>query len=395
MAARFINREILIRARRRRRGLNPAQIRARAAAGVRARAAAYEQSLPFPTNVGNGDETGVPFHIANFTKTLPHNGLGQVTPSAYDALLNAVAAGTLAAYENVPAGGPVKLVNPLSANTFDLVGPDSHHLGLPPSPQFSSAERAGEMAEDYWMALTRDIPFASYSVDPTIATAAANLSQFSDFRGPKSGGVVTPATIFRGPWNGDVGGPYISQFLAKDVPYGSQTLVQKIATTVAGDDHLTTYATWLNCQNGANPASPNVFDPVPKYIRNGRDLSIWLLKDFTYEGALNAALILLGFGPGSLAALGSEHAHMGHAAGAPASCAWFFNASMLAVSISLANFSYASCQGLLVFRISRNFASVSSGATGTSIAERGFCCVIGGLQSKLSSRPKSLSSKAA
>ena len=47
------------------------------------------------------------------------------------------------------------------------------------------------------MALLRDVHFLAFPANADIA-AAASLSAFSDFRGPKSGGVVTPGTIFRG-----------------------------------------------------------------------------------------------------------------------------------------------------------------------------------------------------
>src|SRR5262245_9003855 len=38
----------------------------------------------------------------------------------------------------------------------------AHALMHQPPPAFSSAEEAGEIAENYWMALSRDVPFASY-----------------------------------------------------------------------------------------------------------------------------------------------------------------------------------------------------------------------------------------
>jgi hypothetical protein len=37
-------------------------------------------------------------------------------------------------------------------------------------------------------------------------------------------------------------------------------------------------------------------DTTPRYIRSGRDLAEWVHRDFTYQGPLNAALILLGLG---------------------------------------------------------------------------------------------------
>src|SRR5205823_12423839 len=59
-------------------------------------------AFPHPTN---GDEERFPSRIANFTKTLPHNDLGEVDPAAYQQLLNALQSGRFADFENIPAGG--------------------------------------------------------------------------------------------------------------------------------------------------------------------------------------------------------------------------------------------------------------------------------------------------
>src|SRR5439155_13652124 len=129
--------------------------------------------------------------------------------------------------------------------------PDSHSLLLRPATRIDSAENSAEMAELYWMALSRDVHFSDYATDPLVGAAAADLSRFSDFRGPKSGGQVTTATVFRGVTAGDVIGPYLSQFLLLDVPYGSLTVSQRQRTVVANLNYLTTYADWLAFQNGA------------------------------------------------------------------------------------------------------------------------------------------------
>jgi membrane-associated phospholipid phosphatase len=55
---------------------------------------------------------------------------------------------------------------------------------------------------------------------------------------------------------------------------------------------MTTYAEWLAVQNGA-AAGPTALDPLPRHIRNGRDLGEYVHRDFTYQAFLNAALILL------------------------------------------------------------------------------------------------------
>jgi hypothetical protein len=127
-----------------------------------------------------------------------------------------------------------------------------------------------------------------------IQAAANNLSSFSGFQGPNAGGVITPALLFRGNFPGDLNGPFISQFLLKNIPQGSKLVVQKIRTTVAGDDYMTNYSEWLSIQNGNPPSTGNVFDQTLRFIRNGRDLSEYLHRDYTYQSFLNAALYLIG-----------------------------------------------------------------------------------------------------
>lgn len=71
--------------------------------------------------------------------------------------------------------------------------------------------------------------------------AAADLSGFSAFPGPKKGGAVTTETLFRGNTSGDLAGPYLSQFLWQDIPFGAKTVTQQYHTTVAGVDYITNY----------------------------------------------------------------------------------------------------------------------------------------------------------
>jgi hypothetical protein len=266
---------------------------------LRLEAALANKNQPIASQPTNSDEDIYSNRIGSFSKTLPHNSLGEVDPAAYDALLAALTSGVSSDFEKIPLGGTAKLANPQASYAFDMLGPDGHHPVLPAAPALSSAQEASEIAEDYWAALTRDVPFNDYGTNSVIADAAANLSSFSDFRGPKEHGQVTPDTLFRGFTDGDLTGPYISQFLWKNIPYGSTTVVQKYKTAAPGTDYMTSYSDWLNIQNGG-PAAAFVFDPTPRYIRSGRDMSEWLHRDFSYQGPLSAALILLSLGPSAL-----------------------------------------------------------------------------------------------
>lgn len=268
---------------------------------IRQDAALFQKNLPIPGQQCNGDEDLYPNKIGNFSKTLPHNELGEVNINAYNAFIEALTTGNPDKFEAIPLGGVVKLANPQASYAYDLIGPDSHHLSIIAPPTFSSAWRAGEMAEDYWSALTRDVAFIDYDTNSLTIAAAADLSNFSDFRGPKENGVVTTQTLFRGNTPGDLIGPYISQFFYKDAPFGNKTLVQRYDSPIAGDDFMTLYCEWLNIQNGGEPNKSITFEPTQRYIRNGRDLGQWVHIDFTYQGVLTACLVLLSFGEQALA----------------------------------------------------------------------------------------------
>jgi hypothetical protein len=206
---------------------------------VRMKAAELARKRQHIEQTANGDEDRYPNRIGNYSKGFPHNTLGEVDPSAYNAFLAALATADPADFEGLPMGLGRKLTNPLAGMAFDLEGPDSHHLAQAPAPRVASAEAASDLGELYWMALCRDVHFSEYESTPLVASAAADLSRFSDFRGPRNGFSVTPGTVFRGNTTGDLVGPYLSQFLWADIPMGALRISQRIWTLLPGQDYLT------------------------------------------------------------------------------------------------------------------------------------------------------------
>ncbi len=242
---------------------------------------------------GNLDEPEVGNFAACYSKGLPHDALGEVNPAAYAALRRACLSNLEADWAAVPMGGTMKQVSPQSAIAYQLEGADPMRLRIDPAPKFSSEQRGAEMAEVYWMALLRDVPFAQYANHPLAAEAVADLRRFALFRD------LTVQNLFRGTTAGERVGPYLSQFLLKDVPFGPMTITQKYAAGLPGVDFMTTTADCLSIQNGIAPTRPLLLD-APHYARNGRDLSEYVHRDFSYQAFLNAALILLGLGGGAL-----------------------------------------------------------------------------------------------
>ncbi len=270
--------------------------RADQAQAIRISAARTQRAHTLPAHPTNGDEALYPSsRIGNYTKGLPHNAPGDVDPAAYSALLAALASGNLAGFEAIPLGGKNKLSNPMAGFAFGLEGPDSCCLAATPPPAFNSAETAAEMAELYWQALARDVPFASYTGDPLIGQASADLSRLSGFSGPTANGAVTAATIFRVGLPGELAGPCISQFFWLPIPYGAMTVPQRYSVAPA-HEYLTTFADWLTVQNGQyRPPAPGgtpAASPPTRYLSTGRDLTTFLHTDFSYQAYLNAGLTL-------------------------------------------------------------------------------------------------------
>lgn len=284
-----------LKRRRRPAPPTPAEVRRTAAYNKRLSAAIQQRNVPLPSHPANADETLYPDFIGNFTKALPHDSVGEVDADAYRLYQAAFAAKTQAAFNAIPLGGVVKLANPQAALAFSIEGGDPHHFTMPAAPALASARTAGEMVEVYWRAWTRDVPFTDYGTSPAIAAAAGDLSTLSDFRGPKSGGSVTPGTIFRGGLPGEETGPIVSQFLWQDIPFGATTVPQRYRTSAENDNHATSFAHWLNLQNGGAPLTSATADG-PYYIASGRDLAEYVHYDFSYQAFLSAALILLSYG---------------------------------------------------------------------------------------------------
>ncbi len=278
--------------------------RANRAYRVRQKCALEERKQPLSSHPTNGDEDAYPSRIGSFTKGLPSNDFGEVDPNAYETLLHALETGKPAHFESIPHGtfAPEwrqKFVNPQAALAFDLQGADSHALSILPAPAFASAELAGEIIELYWMALARDIPFTDYDTNPLIQSAAADLSRLSDFRGPRLGGIVTPQTLFRDNVLGGTVGPYLSQFLLLPAPFGAAYVDQRMRTVLPGVDFMTNYSDWLSIQRGEIPVAESRFDPVRRFIRDGRDLAQWVHVDVLFQAYFHALLILLSPATGS------------------------------------------------------------------------------------------------
>ncbi|UVO27041.1 vanadium-dependent haloperoxidase [Bradyrhizobium arachidis] len=261
---------------------------------VRGVCASNNEKIPIAPHPTNGDEARYTNKIGSDSRGLPHDKRGEVEQAAWQTLYAACQSGDPADFEKITLGGTRKLVNPLGTLAVSLSGINPTQIAIPPAPALASAERAGEAVEVYWQALLRDVPLTELRDDTTnrdVLAATEEINKLSDFRGPKSGGRVTPGTLFRAnalyfdagdPKGrsvtppGVLDGPMISQFLFRDAPYAAQWISAQIRTVLPANEFLTEYEEWLAIQNGVAPKRQLQFDATPRYVTTGRDLAEYI-----------------------------------------------------------------------------------------------------------------------
>src|SRR5215475_14520766 len=266
-------------------------------------------------NVGpqpdNGDIGRFTDFSGNYSKGLLHDSLGVPNAAAYASLRNAVSSGNAADFADIivgtPGGGANSTLNgPQAAIAFDLEGLDSYSTVIPAAPSVASAQTAAEQVEHYWGASLADVPFTEYTTNFLAAEAVADLNNLSFLRSAANYQFpypVTPQNLFRGqfiPGDGNVQGPYVSQFMIQPTFLGVQPLPQKYQTFLPvngeGSNYLTTVSEYLFVQNGGDSGRPLAFDPMLRYVRNGRDLAAYTHVDVLYQAYFVALLVLIGLG---------------------------------------------------------------------------------------------------
>lgn len=275
---------------------------------------AQDQKVNVGQQADNGDLARYTDFSGVYTKGLAHDALGVPNAAAVRSLLKAFQTGKHSDFNSVIVGTPggggnSKLNGPQVALAFDLQGLDSHATVIPAAPATASAQTAAEAVEHYWGAILRDVNFTDYASSPLVAQAVADMNGMSyvgsvaNDQMPKP---VTPQNLFRGqfvPGDGNVKGPYISQFMLQPTFYGAQFLDQRYQTFLPSQAFMTSVAAYQNIQNGGADEGSLSYDPTPRYVRNGRDLAAYTRVDVLYQGYFTAFLILAGLGaapnPGS------------------------------------------------------------------------------------------------
>jgi hypothetical protein len=255
----------------------------------------------------NGDAKRFTDFSGNYSKALLHDALGVANKAAVESLIKAIQTGEVSDFEDIligtPGGGPTSKENdPQGALALGLEGLDSHATVIPAAPSVASAQTAAEAVEHYWGALLRDVPFSEYPTNSLLAQAVADMNKLSFLKSADNHQFpfpVTPQNLFRGqfvPGDGNVHGPYISQFMLQPTYLGVQPLSQLYRTLLpalgGGSDFMTSVSEYQLIQNGGDSGRRLAFDPTFRFTRNGRDLAAYTQVDVLYQAYFVATLVL-------------------------------------------------------------------------------------------------------
>ena len=272
-------------------------------------AAINQASLPAVTHTTNGDESRYADQCGTYTKCLPQDSPGKVNIAAYTAFRNAINLGetnpaaAYAAFEALALGGARTQNGPMGSFAYCFLGADSSQFGdnvVAPAPALASKAYATELIELYWASLLRDVHFTDYTTNPIALDAANELSNVDDYSGPvDSMGNVTPALLFRGGFQGEAIGPYLSQFLLIPSRLGALPFSQRYITYLPGYDYMTNTTDWFAVQQGQGTSAVFHEDPTPRFLHNGRGLASYTHVDELYQAYFTAHLVLEQLAPAS------------------------------------------------------------------------------------------------
>ncbi|MBB5460513.1 phosphoesterase [Paraburkholderia sp. Cpub6] len=277
--------------------LKPAsEYRVQRSIALRVAEAGNDAFMSQPTQFDNEDEAHYADKSGTYTKGVLQTGIGLVDLAAYASFKRALASGTAMDFEHIVLGGTRTQNGPQGGLAFFQDCPDSSQFSVPPAPPLASEEYAAELIELYWASLLRDVSFVDYATDPTAAQAVAELSALAAYAGPRdASNKVTSALLFRGLFQGEQTGPYVSQFLLKSTNMGALPVTQKYMTNAAGQDFMLSAAEFLDVQNGKAPVNALTASPAPLYLHDGRGLAAYTHSDVLYQAYFIANLVLNSF----------------------------------------------------------------------------------------------------
>lgn len=238
-------------------------------------------------------KTGVEYYPYMFSKCLEHHPeTGFAKKEDVDKLIKALS-GDKHSIESIPLheDSKRKLVNFMAGKSKNIMGDDPHRVIVKKFYNVDTYEGVFEMMEVYSKSLVRDISFFDIEANENdkVNTIISDLNRYKSITAPTVNNEITPKTLFRGNWNGELEGPYISQFLYLPYIYGNLLIDQKYF--IEKDVPKTsTMDGWMDVQNGVE-GGKYVANDNTKFVYNPRVLGSLVHNDPLYQVYYTACLI--------------------------------------------------------------------------------------------------------
>lgn len=261
----------------------------------------------------NGDIKNIANYAAMFTKNLEHDSTtGIATESGqqnFEILVQATKDGQQSTYNSITRhAGAGKFVNPQASAAWSLIGRDNSLTPVALPPTLDSEWAGADIAEVLLQAICRSVSFSDYGtgtgtdVDPInggsiTQNACRVLNAFgASYHGPRDGGIVTPAVLFRGNAPACAVGPYGSQFIWQNLHRLNlaNAIVKQYVPIASNKEFGVTWQHFVDLQNGLTPVpyGPGDFSGE-RYSINGRDIATSVHNDLAVDFPLQAFNIVL------------------------------------------------------------------------------------------------------
>lgn len=232
-----------------------------------------------------------------FSKCLEHNcTTGMACEEDIDKLLDAIKCPTEDNINclNLSSTHTKKIVGLTSPHSSNLIGCNPNILNSPNNCNFDvdDIRFAFEMLEVYAQNEFRSVPFSKFEKNDDLIKIIKFLNSLpcSAITAPKNvNSQIDICNLFRGNWNGELIGPYISQFLLLPFNLGNICIDQKYIEEIEPENQCTMdyFVNMQNCGHCPDPQSKS----EKKYIYNGNVLGSAVHNDPLYQFYYQAALI--------------------------------------------------------------------------------------------------------
>jgi hypothetical protein len=241
------------------------------------------------------EQTNTDYYPYIFSKCFALNDeTGFAKKEEIDKLIKAIDSGKKSLIDKIPIHPEckIKLVNFIAGKSSNILGKNPNQFIMQQYYYVDSVEGIKEMMEVYGNSLSRDTSFIDIENGTELINTIINaLNKYDTNTMPTINGLITPKTLFRGNWEGELYGPYISQFLYLPFKYGNILIDQKYFVE---QDVVNTMKMngWFDIQHGIETGQ-NVANNNLKYVYNPRVLGSLVHNDPLFQLFYNACLIAI------------------------------------------------------------------------------------------------------